>query len=48
MFYFTELPDISDKLAEGLTEDGNGTWDEGMTPESSTMLYRSLHNIIER
>lgn len=48
VFYFTELPDISDKLAEGLQEEATGTWDEGMTPESNTMLYRSLHNIIER
>ena len=25
-----------------------GSWEEGMTSESSTMLYRALHNIIER
>ena len=79
VFYFTDLPDISDKLTEGLqgvcvcalfvcclfvclyvfhssifflsstaTEEGSGSWEDGMTPESSTMLYRSLHNIIER
>ena len=28
--------------------DGSGSWMDGMTSESSTMLYRSLHNIIER
>ncbi len=29
-------------------EENSGSWEDGMTPESSTMLYRALHNIIER
>ena len=29
-------------------EDKSGSWGDGMTSESSTMLYRALHNIIER
>ena len=70
LFFFTDhLPDIIEKLAEGLqgrvdvhlaciasiqvilncfTEKERGSWEDGMTTESSTMLYRSLHNIIER
>jgi mediator of RNA polymerase II transcription subunit 13 len=49
LFYFTEQPDLSSKLAEGLEEaPERGNWKEEMSIESTTMLYRALHNLIER
>ncbi|CAI8023038.1 Mediator of RNA polymerase II transcription subunit 13-like [Geodia barretti] len=48
LFYFTDQPDLSTKLTAGLEEAERGNWKEEMTKESTTMLYRALHNLIER
>lgn len=49
LFYFTqERPDFGDKLGSGLKEEGSGSWEDGMTVDSTTMLYRALNNLIER
>jgi hypothetical protein len=48
LFYFTDQPDLSTKLTAGLEEAERGNWKEEMTNESTTMLYRALHNLIER
>eukprot|EP00731_Ephydatia_muelleri_P022484 Em0015g67a len=49
LFYFTQdRPDFGDKLGAGLKEEGSGGWEDGMTVDSTTMLYRALNNLIER
>ena len=30
------------------SEEGSGGWEDGMTVDSTTMLYRALNNLIER
>ncbi len=29
-------------------EEGSGSWEDGMSPESSAMLFRALNSLIER
>ncbi len=31
-----------------VTEEGSGSWEEGMSLESSAMLFRALNSLIER
>ncbi|KAJ6642585.1 Mediator of RNA polymerase II transcription subunit 13 [Pseudolycoriella hygida] len=51
IFWYGEEPDLTDLLAPELlksSEGGQGSWESGITYECRSLLFKALHNLIER
>nr|XP_009860078.1 mediator of RNA polymerase II transcription subunit 13-like [Ciona intestinalis] len=49
IFWWGEEPNI-DEISQqrGLNDIGRGSWDEGLTYECRTLLFKAIHNLVER
>ncbi|XP_006818142.1 mediator of RNA polymerase II transcription subunit 13-like, partial [Saccoglossus kowalevskii] len=50
VYWYGEEPDFTDIIADELkvNEPLEGTWDQGLTYECRTLLFKALHNLLER
>ncbi|CAL1281519.1 unnamed protein product [Larinioides sclopetarius] len=48
IFWYGEGPDFSGLVESSLTEAEQGSWESGLSYECRTLLFKALHNLIER
>ncbi|GFR23142.1 mediator of RNA polymerase II transcription subunit 13 [Trichonephila clavata] len=48
VFWHGEGPDFSNLVESSLTEAEQGSWESGLSYECRTLLFKALHNLIER
>lgn len=48
IFWYGEEPDLSNLICPELQEMETGSWDSGLSYECRTLLFKALHNLIER
>ncbi|XP_038059919.1 mediator of RNA polymerase II transcription subunit 13-like isoform X2 [Patiria miniata] len=48
IYWYGDDPNLEEKISPDLKEVDEGTWDNGLSYECRTLLFKSLHNLIER
>uniref|UniRef100_T1IJV1 Mediator of RNA polymerase II transcription subunit 13 n=1 Tax=Strigamia maritima TaxID=126957 RepID=T1IJV1_STRMM len=48
IFWYGEEPDLTNIICPELTEVEQGSWDSGLSYECRSLLFKALHNLIER
>ncbi|XP_054707333.1 mediator of RNA polymerase II transcription subunit 13-like [Uloborus diversus] len=48
IFWYGEGPDFSEFISPSLSEMEQGSWESGLSYECRTLLFKALHNVIER
>ncbi|XP_027203280.2 mediator complex subunit skuld [Dermatophagoides pteronyssinus] len=48
IFWYGDEPDLKDLVTQNLKEGEQGSWESGLSYECRTLLFKALHNLIER
>ena len=48
IFWYSQEPDLSEYISKELHEVEQGSWENGLSYESRTLLFKAFHNLIER
>ncbi|RWS17807.1 Mediator of RNA polymerase II transcription subunit 13-like protein [Dinothrombium tinctorium] len=48
IFWYGEEPDLSELVSNELSEVEQGSWENGLSYECRSLLFKALHNLIER
>lgn len=48
IFWYGDEPDLKDLVTPNLKEGEQGSWESGLSYECRTLLFKALHNLIER